>query len=207
MNNLSNSIDSIIKPVLSNPYLMTVLKLTLTMYAAQLAPRLPDYISVWFQNTIVKILAIFLIVYLADKDFQLAILLAIIFVFGSNFLAGRKFFESFAPFDPTAKGDGKHTLIEPKTVLYPGCQDITLDDLLKAFDNDNLKLQNAVNYSYRELIAQSTGKSAKGNLMRIAHAIGLEYNKDILKEENAPYIATLLMYNGFTFGDQCVPPN
>jgi hypothetical protein len=204
---LSNVADSYVKQGLSNPYIMAVLKLTLAMYAAQLAPRLPTYITGLFNNVFVKLLSVFLIAYLADKDFQLAILLAVIYVFGSNLLSGRGVFETFSDFNNAVVTDGKFTLIEPKSVIYPGCQKITMKDLEEAFDGDHMKLQNTVMYSYQELLNKLTSSSAKENLMKMAYAVGLPYNMALDKEENAPYIASLLMYNGFVFGKDCQAPH
>lgn len=204
LNSIVKNADSAVQKTLANPYVMAVLKITLALYAAQLAPRLPSSVSLLFQNTFVKLLALFLIVYFAEHDFQLAILLAVVFVFGSNLLSGRGLFESFANFDASMKGDGKFTLIEPKSVIYPGCQNITLQDLITAFDGDHIKLQDTVNYSYRQLLSKVTSKDGKENLMKLAYACGLNYNRRFT-DEDAPYIATILMYNGFQFGT-CMPP-
>lgn len=56
-----------------------------TLYAVQLVSRLPIFASKLFSNTI---LSISLIEYLAKVDFQLAIIMSVIFVLGSNVLSG-----------------------------------------------------------------------------------------------------------------------
>ena len=40
---------------LSNPYIMAVLKITLALYGAQIAPKAPKYLEDLFKNTFVKI--------------------------------------------------------------------------------------------------------------------------------------------------------
>jgi hypothetical protein len=202
--NVSMIVEKNLDKVLSNPYVMAVLKITLALYAAQLAPKLPTEVSSMFNNTFVKIIAVALISYLANKDFQLSIMLAVIFVLGSNVASGRNALESFAAIDASAvKGNTK--LIEPKTMIYPGCQNITMQDLIDAFDGNAIQMQNAVMTTYNQLLLKIKDKEAKDKIMTIAHAIGLPYNVP-LNEENAPYYATILMYVGFAFDETCKQP-
>ena len=100
LNDLSTKVEQTIRPVMTNPYVMAVLKVGLVLYAARIAPAPPALASQLFGNTFFKILAIFAIAYFAEVDFQLSILLAIVFVLGTNLLSGRKLLESFisAPF-------------------------------------------------------------------------------------------------------------
>ena len=79
-------VESTINYSLANPYIMAIVKVGLALYAAQIAPKTPEYLQVWFQNTYVKLIAIATIAYLGEKDIQLAILIAIVYVFGMNFL-------------------------------------------------------------------------------------------------------------------------
>ena len=97
MEQLQKSITENLNVVLKNPYVMGILKVFLILYASQLAPRLPSGVSDMFSNTFVKIIAIALLAYLSELDFQLSILLAIIFVLGNNLLARGNLMESFNP--------------------------------------------------------------------------------------------------------------
>lgn len=191
--------------VLINPYVMAIAKITLALYAAQLAPQLPQKVSSFFSNTFVKIIAVALISYLANKDFQLSIMLALIFVLGANVASGRNILESYATIDTTAVKNNLK-LIEPKAMIYPGCQNITMKDLMDAFDGNALQLQNAVMTTYKQLLLKIQDKTVKDKIVTIAHAIGLPYNVP-LNDENAPYYATILMYVGFAFGDTCKQPS
>lgn len=190
---------------LDNPYVMAVLKLTLIMYAAQIAPRLPQSVSTFLNNTFAKIAILFVILYLSERDFQLAIIISIAYVIGTNLIAGRGFLESFSPFSKDYEANPAFTLIEPKSIIYPGCHNITMKDLLAAFENDKAKLQDNVEYAYRQLINQSQTKDSQKLLEMLSRATGLPYNVDIT-DENAPYIATLLMYHGFQFSTTCTAP-
>lgn len=203
--NMSDNAEDIINPALDNPYVMAILKISLALYATQLAPRLPESVTVLFDNTFVKIMAVATIAYISERDFQLAIMLALVYVMGINALSGRGLLESFANYSKEYKTDGKFKLIEPKTVVYPGCLNVTKDDLLKAFDGDNIKLQTSLQYAYYDLLHQAKTTSAKEALMKMAYATGLPYNVEF-NDENAPYIATMLMYRGFELGTSCAAP-
>lgn len=202
-------IESKIDYPLSNPYIMAVLKVTLILYAAQIAPSPPVYIKDLFKNVYVKLLAIFLISYLAEKDIQLAILISVIYVFGMNLLSGRGILESFsnyAEYSKEYKPYGNMKLIEPKNMLYPGCEKVTMGELYKLFEGDNEKLQTSVQYSFQELMKNIKSKDEKDMLVKIAYAAGLPYNLSFDNPETAPYIATLLVNYGYVVTDKCQAP-
>lgn len=199
-------VESTVSYPLSNPYIMAVLKVGLALYAAQIAPKTPEYLQVWFQNTYVKLIAIATIAFLSERDLQLSILIAIIYVFGMNLLSGRGILESFADYSSEYKSSGDFKLIEPKSAIYPGCEAVTMDDLYKVFEGDHVKMNQTVQYSFQELMAKSSGKDSKEKLTKIAYAAGLPYNLSFDKPETAPYIATLLVNYGFDIKDLCKPP-
>lgn len=199
-------VNQIVQPVLNNPYIMAVIKITLILYAAQIAPRPPTFVKDLFQNTIVKMLGIALMLLFIQNDLQLAIIVAFIFVTGTNVMAQRKPFESFANYSSEYKPYGKFKLIEPKTVIYPGCENVKMADLVRLFEGDNEKLQTAVQYSFRELMKRSLDKPAKEALLKIAYATGLPYNLNVESEETVPYIATLLVNYGYKVSDMCNAP-
>ena len=225
--NTENFLKENLDKLLANPYIMAVLKVTLTLYAIQLAPRLPPVVTNIFQNTLVKIIAITLIAYLANVDFQLSILLAILFVLGGNLAAGRKPWESFdnmslfEDLGPYFTDETKYktllnkpvkinnfTLLDSKSDNYSSCDNIKLKNLLDVFDGDHMKLQKTVQFMYKELMNKLPENSdAKTRLLSIARVAGLPYNVT-LSDENAPYIATLLINGGFQIGNtQCRPPH
>lgn len=195
-----------INQVLENPYIMAVVKVTLALYAAQIAPKAPDALQSFFSNVYAKIFLIFVIVYLSEKDFQLAILISVVFVLSMNALSGRGLLETFADYNGNFVPEGGFTLIEPKSMIYPGCHNITMDDLYKAFEGDRLKMQTAVQYSFKQLMAKTKSENSKDLLTKIAYAAGLPYNLSFSKPETAPYIATLLINYGYNIKDDCQPP-
>lgn len=201
----SDFIEKQIQYPMSNPYIMAFVKVTLALYAAQIAPRPPQYLSNFFQNTFAKVALITIIVYLSNKDLQLALLLSIIYVYGMNLLAGRGMFESFADYSSEYKGSGAQ-LLEPRTMLYPGCEKITMDDLYKVFEGDKKKFETTVQYAFQELMSRSKTKDTKELVQKLAYAAGLPYNLSFDKPETAPYISTLLVNYGFTIDELCKPP-
>lgn len=216
--NIQIAVESQLQKVLRNPYAMAVLKIALVLYASQIAPRVSPKVSSIFQYTIVKILSIALIAYIAEIDFQLSIILAVVFVLSINLLSGRGPFESYEDSVPMsftdkltdllgnpAKNNG-FKLLESHTDEIIGCQNIKLDDLLGIFDNDAMKLQKTVQFTYHQLMEQMPKGTAKDNLMKIAKAAGLPYNVP-LNDENAPFIASLLIQHGYNISKTCTAPN
>jgi hypothetical protein len=220
LNDLSTTVEKTIRPVMSNPYVMAVLKVGLVLYAARIAPAPPALASELFGNTYFKILAIFSIAYLSEVDFQLSILLAIVFVLGTNLLSGRRLLESFinegAPFTTDrAKmtdilGDpnkfNTQTLLEGQTDNYPGCNNIKAADLLELFAGDNLKMQKTVNYALTYLMNRLPAGDEKSKLTAVAQLVGVPGNVVVVDDSTAPYIATMLLQYGFIVSDTCSAP-
>ena len=63
--------------ILDNKYIAGVLKLFLILYASIIAPSLPPAIEMFLMNPAVRVSAIFLIVFLSNKDIELSLLIAI----------------------------------------------------------------------------------------------------------------------------------
>ena len=139
----AKSLQSYLDYPLTNPYIMAIVKITLVLYASSISPVAPSYLHDALKNTFVKIVLIALMVYFIEKDLQLGLLIAIIYVIGMNLLAGRgalESFENYASYNKEYKSDGKFKLIEPKTMIYPGCLDITMTDLEEIFKGDISKM-------------------------------------------------------------------
>jgi hypothetical protein len=192
----------------NNPYIMTILKVAIVVYGVKLAPRLPVSVENMFQTTWFKIVGIALIIWLSSKDYQLAILVSIVFVLGINFVSGRGPLESFADFTPNYTPPNPAKLISPKAEIFPGCLNVTLQDLLNTFSGDAEKLQKTVRYTYQELTTQidDTDADAKDRLLAISRVVGLPYDVE-LTDENAPLIATMLLMFGFKINGDCQNPH
>lgn len=190
--------------ILSNQYIMAVLKIGIALYATKIAPPVPDNVLGYLNNSYVKIVLIAVIVYISERDIQLSIILAVLLVIGLNYVSGKKILETFSDYSSEFKKSDR--LLEPKGHIYPGCQKITVQDIYKAFDDDHMKLQNTVMYAIKELLSNLKNKSDKEEVEYIARAVGLPYNLSIT-DETAPLLATLLMYYGFKIDDKCTAPH
>lgn len=62
---------------LDNEYISGALILFLVLYASAIAPKLPGYVLQWFDYSLVKLIAFFLIVYISQKNATVAIVCAI----------------------------------------------------------------------------------------------------------------------------------
>lgn len=199
--------------LLSNEYISTGLKVLLALYAAQIAPNSP-FMTNLFKNTFVKLALIFLMIYMVKQDFQFSLIFAIILVLGTNAVSGRQLLESYTNLDTIGnyskvyKQYGNFTLIEPKNEIHPGCVNIKLSDLIIMFDDSHYKLQAAVQSAFHQFL--NTDFYAKMNpnqrLKHAALAAGLPYNLE-LNDDNAPWIATLLINYGFIVSPTCQAPN
>lgn len=223
LQNVQAAVQGRVNFLLQNPYLMAVLKVSLILYAAKIAPQLPSYIQNTFENTFVKIVAIALLAYISELDFQLAILLALALVLGANLLGGRGIFESYDNVGFNRVGEYQHDLTKYTNLLgepvqvgkfkligslsdnYPGCNKITLNDLLALFNGDAPKLQQTLQYAFSELNATLKGTD-KDNLLKVARAAGLPYNVE-LSDVNAPLIATILLNYGYKVSEECQAPH
>lgn len=221
INKVSNVTQNKLDQLLGNPYVMAVLKVVLVLYASQIAPKLPSLAQNTLQNTFVKIICISLIAYLAELDFQLSIILAIIFVLSTNLLSGRSIFESYQNVDygiyhsdeskyndllgnPARIGTAK--IQESATDNYPGCNKVTMNDLLALFDGDAMKLQKTVQYAMNDIMQRLPENSdAKEKLTKMAYAVGLPYNVEF-NDLNAPLIATFLLNYGYKVSEECQVP-
>jgi hypothetical protein len=214
MSKIFKPVESSLDKILAQPYIMAILKIFLILYASRIAPRLPGQADSIFDNVFGKIILIALAVYLAERDLQISIIIALILVLGSSFVSGRGLLETFAPLQGDL-GLPEHwkpehspkTLIEPKTHVYPGCLDITKQDLLDLFSGDEISLQQHILHSYKQVILafQNREQDSEKALEVSSRFVGLPYNLQI-NDETAPYIATLLMYTGIKVSDKCIVP-
>ena len=76
-----DDIEGSLQYSLSNPYISTTIKVLIALYAAFAAPSLPKGVAMFFDNSLVRILIVILIVYLATRDASMAILVSLAFIF------------------------------------------------------------------------------------------------------------------------------
>ena len=208
--NFIGKVDYQVSRVLLNPYIMAAVKTLLVLYASQYAPRLPHSVTAMFKNTIVQIVCIALIVYLSNKDLQIALLFAFVFVIGVSLVNGPKAQskEGFAAFSDTYTVDFTGKVLDVPSILEVSskCESVTMDQLLALFDGDQEKIQHALNTALTNIANSNLKTDTKTQLVSLAHRLGVPYNVDFSKGDAiAPRIATILMYYGVSVTDTCAP--
>jgi hypothetical protein len=77
-NNNNNNINHLnLDYLLSNKYIIAVLYIILFLYASKFAPKIPDWIAIYLENLIAKIIIVFIIGFLTTKDLKVAIIVTI----------------------------------------------------------------------------------------------------------------------------------
>ena len=84
-----------ISEVFDNKYVTTSITVILGLYAALLGPNLPPFVQNLFNNTIFRILVLFLVVVSGNKDPKLAIMIAIAFVLTLDYIYAQQAKEAF----------------------------------------------------------------------------------------------------------------
>ncbi len=78
---ISNSLS-----ILDNVYVKNVVKMLLVLYAGLAAPRLPSWLANLFNNSVFRLLILFLIAYIGLKDTSIALMSAVAFTLTIIFL-------------------------------------------------------------------------------------------------------------------------
>lgn len=220
--NVEKIFKSNLDGILSNSYVMGFLKITLILYASQIAPTLPKVTLSIFNNTFFKIIAIALMAYIAQVDFQLAIILAIVFVLSINVISGRGLLESYmndSDYGPFYENEKKYKdllgkpapigtqkILDSQSNDYSSCDHIKMADLLTIFDNNHVKLQSTLTHTYKDLLSRMSENTPNvTRLIKIAKAIGIPGNIEF-NDRNAPLIATYLINAGAIVDKLCRPP-
>jgi hypothetical protein len=104
-----DNFDNLIKShttFLNNEYISSFLILTLILYSSIIAPKLPNYIIKMSDNSLIKFFVFFLIVYISNKNLQLAVTLTIAFFVTLNLLHNMSFTEGMENTKTFKNSDG-----------------------------------------------------------------------------------------------------
>ena len=104
-------IDESIQEVLNNKYISTVIVMFITLYAGLAAPKLPRYWSSMFDSQLFKLFVLFVIGYMATKNYSIAIISALAFLITMNTMQKHKINDQIVSilivepttYDPTAQ--------------------------------------------------------------------------------------------------------
>jgi hypothetical protein len=205
-----SSVEQYATNIVSNKYVQSVLMVLVLMYASQFAPKLNDNVTVWFNNTWVKVSFIFAVLLCSSGDIVSSLLFSLIIVGVINYFTRGNWMESFDstfsnfPFPGTPQSV---KILTPELNVIPGCTDITLQNLLDSFTGDFVKRQTSVNHDFSQMIVTETETDASKRLEKYARLSGVPFNVEI-NDENAPLIATYLLMYGFQVPAvmACSPP-
>jgi len=96
--NIVKNVTQLAKPVLKlldNPYAATAVSLFLVLYGSMARPELPDVIKNLFQNDIFRLVYVFLLAYVGDKNPKVALVVAVVFMVVMGLLADQEVEEAF----------------------------------------------------------------------------------------------------------------
>jgi len=96
--NVVKAVTDALKPVtrlFNNPYTATAISLFLVLYGSMARPALPNFIKNLFQNDIFRLFYVFLLAYIGDRNPQVALIVAVVFMVGMGLLADQQVSESF----------------------------------------------------------------------------------------------------------------
>lgn len=134
MSKIFETVDATVSQVLAplmKPPVFTVLVVALILYGAQVRPTLPEAVSGMFQKGWFRALVLWFILWSINKNPALSLVSVFAFLAGLNALNGKPLFELF-------QGD------YAKTATPPGCLNVTMFDILAAYNNDKDKLVEAM---------------------------------------------------------------
>ena len=84
---------------LENKYVGTIVSLFLVLYGGLARPELPEFIKQLLGNDIVRVLYVFLLAYLAEKNVQVALVCAVVFMVLNGLWADAEVKEAFESLD------------------------------------------------------------------------------------------------------------
>ena len=175
VSNFNRTANNFLDPLNSGP-MKGILYLVLVLYGGLAAPSMPKSIAKYYDNIVVRVLFLALLVWISGHDPAIALMCAVIFIVTLNVAGHKGAFDRFEGFEDPG----------PVTSVYPGCQNMSMFDLLASFNNDKNALINALQEA-----------RVPGDLH--------------LSDANAPLLSTYLLSRGFVLkgpgaSNTCRPP-
>jgi len=152
VNNLGKRLDS----VLENKTNTLIISLILVLYAGLAAPALPNSVVKFFDTTLGKVIFLFLIGFMASRNVQVALMIAVAYVVTLhiankrateeyiNFLRNERFENYYELFkDDPLDVQKNRALIVPKLCEWVKDANTAMDELKKIMTGDKLKKEHA----------------------------------------------------------------
>lgn len=125
MDALNRAVNPLLLPFTKSP-LSFLLALFIAVYGGKAAPKPPQFMKDLFDSAIFRVAVLFLILWVGNRDPALSIMSVLTFVAVLNLTSGRSLFEMF---------DYEYA----PTVMPAQCLNVTMYDILAAFNNDKDK--------------------------------------------------------------------
>ena len=145
--------------ILDNKYISAMIGLFLALYAGLAAPKLPKYITIYFDNPMFKLGVMFLIAYMATKDPPVAIIASVALLVSLQTLSSQK------TTDKVVKAvKSKVNTIKSEVEKSKYLKDITegfADDLDEEEDSDEEDYESLVKPSVEQTVEQTVEKTVE----------------------------------------------
>jgi hypothetical protein len=82
---LNRTVNSVLDPILGNPYISATLKIFLMLYGTLAAPRIPAKYGHYFSNSYVRVFVMAMIMWIFNHDPSLSILIATVYFMVMNY--------------------------------------------------------------------------------------------------------------------------
>lgn len=111
-NQFDTTINKALGPFVKDNYLADLANILIIIFATKIIPPLPDSITTPLNNYFFRILAVFVIAWLRNRNATRSIIISIFFVAGINLLSGR------GPFEDPVEGYGLLGNIHDPDIYY-----------------------------------------------------------------------------------------
>jgi hypothetical protein len=150
MDFLNEQVSDVLLPINQNEYISAGVSLLLVLYASLAAPQLPDGIVKLFDNTFVKLIIFFLIVYIAKKDPNIALISTVAVMVTLQTLNKVDFNKQLSNIYSTimyGKVEGMDEKSNPGTMLVEGDAISKIDeDTLNEIANETASCEKTMSY-------------------------------------------------------------
>ena len=103
---------------LENKYIGTIVSLFLVLYGGLARPALPNFVKQLLANDIFRMLYVFLLAYIAEKNVQVALVCAVVFMVLNGLWADAEVKEAFESLDEETYEELFNDLPEPSKLIH-----------------------------------------------------------------------------------------
>jgi hypothetical protein len=123
---------------LENKYIGTIVSLFLVLYGGLARPALPNFIKQLLANDIFRILYVFLLAYIAEKNVQVALVCAVVFMVLNGLWADAEVKEAFESLDEEDFEDEEPDMgeMDDEIEAFEEMDDELFDDDEELYDDD-----------------------------------------------------------------------